>query len=241
MDFDLSEILDQWRRDMTFTDIPSYFLPPPLRLGGASAEAEFEQLYLDGCVSTDGQIVYASSATKWEFLDYICRTKDVLVHGSGNPSIKEFETRKSNDVVEFGDRNAVYASSDAIWAMFFAILNRKVSRSLVNSCIYLYRGSERKGPLYYFSINDDAFLGEPWQVGTIYVLPKTSFERQKISDREGFQLQSEQWASPVPVTPIVKLAVSPSDFPFLSSVCAHNLPILEERCAKNPNGFPWRD
>ena len=58
-----------------------------------------------------------------------------MLHGSGSPDIQEFEPRQSNDLAEFGNRRAVYAASDGIWPIYFAVVNRDGPvTSLVNSC-----------------------------------------------------------------------------------------------------------
>ncbi|MDB5540334.1 MAG: hypothetical protein JWQ89_2061 [Devosia sp.] len=65
-----------------------------------------------------------------------------MLHGSTNPDIEVFEPRKSDDVNAFGDQTAVYAASDGIWPLYFAILDRQRYRmSLIN-------GSFRSNPAW---------------------------------------------------------------------------------------------
>ncbi|MBF6614460.1 MAG: hypothetical protein IVW55_15195 [Chloroflexi bacterium] len=45
----------------------------------------------------------------------------------------------------------------------------------------------------------------------------------------------------MPFKPLAKLAIQPSDFPFLASVRSHGLAVLSERAASHPGGFPWLD
>jgi hypothetical protein len=51
--------------------------------------------------------------------------------------------------------------------------------------------------------------------------------------------QIEQWASPVDVRPLAKLAITPDDFPFLAEVRGHNMERIMERVRSDPGGFPW--
>lgn len=49
-------------------------------------------------------------------------SRDVARH---EPSFDVLEPiRRARDTTQFGDRQAVYATSDPVWAMFFALLRR---------------------------------------------------------------------------------------------------------------------
>lgn len=224
--------------------LPSYFLTrPPLDDSAATLEA-FARLYADVALPGHGQpLDYMLAVPRWQFLCWLCDTQDVLLHGSGNPDIHEFEPRQSNDVHEFGNRQAVYAASDGLWAMYFAIVDRdRYVRSLINACIRVVGADGTRGdPYYYFSINDDAFEHQPWRAGTIYILPRAGFEQQPRQPYRGVELDVAQWASLAPVRPLAQVAVGPADFPFLAQIRAHNVAVVSERAARDPHGFPWVD
>jgi len=224
--------------------VPSYFPPrPPMDLD-APTIAAFDRLLEDAIQNGSATAInYTLAAPKWQFLCYLCDTKDVLLHGSANPNIEEFEPRQSNDSQEFGNRRAVYAASDGIWPMYFAIADRDGPvNSLTNACFRLLQSDGIwSTPYYYFSINDDAFERSPWRNGTVYILPRATFEQQEPDDFQGIPAESEQWASLVAVKPLARLNITPDDFPFLSQVRAHNNRIQAERIRRNPNGFPWVD
>ena len=78
-----------------------------------------------------------------------------------------FEPRKSDDVNAFGDRKAVYAASDGLWPMYFAILDRdRYPMSLINSSVRLDLGDGRRSePYYFFSITDKALAQRPLSPG----------------------------------------------------------------------------
>jgi len=224
--------------------LPTYFLPrPSLDLTPAMLTA-FARLYTEAVLpGHGGTLDYTLAAPKWQFLCWLCDTQDILLHGSGNPGIREFEPRKSNDLDEFGNRRAVYAASDGIWPLFFAIVDRdRYVRSLINACFRVVGAdSARSDPYYFFSVNDDALPHQPWRLGTIYILPRAGFEQQPRESYRGAELDIAQWASLVPVQPLARVAVSPDDFPFLVRIRAHDIALVNQRADRNPKGFPWVD
>jgi hypothetical protein len=204
--------------------------------------AAFTQLYAEAVRDGEGRAIhYILAVPKWQFLCWLCDTHDVLLHGSGDPNIDEFEPRQSNDLMAFGNRKAVYAASDGLWPIYFAIVDRdRYVHSLMNGC---FRAVGADGivsdPYYFFSVNDDALPHRPWRVGTIYILPRVGFEQQPHTTYQGADIEIAQWASLAPVRPLAKLTVDPYDFPFLRQIRAHNIAVVNQRAERNPDGFPW--
>jgi hypothetical protein len=191
-------------------------------------------------------IPYTLAAPKWQFLCYLCEHQNLVLHGSGDPNLAELRPRKSNDVVAFGDREAVYAATDGIWPIYFAIVDRDGPvTSLVNSAFRIVdRPGDPEhggGPYYFFSIGGDDLPAQPWREGTVYLLPGETFERQARWVRDGLTIEAAQAASLVPVRPLAKLHVAPSDFPFLDQVRRHDPVVLRPRAEADPDGFPWLD
>jgi hypothetical protein len=206
--------------------------------------AAFGQLYREGVLTARGGTVdYVLDAPRWQFLCWLCDTQDVLLHGSGNPGIDVFEPRKSNDIDEFGNRRAVYAASDGLWPLYFAIVDRdRYVRSLVNGCFrVLGADGALSDPYYYFSINADAMPHRPWRPGTIYILPRAGFEQQPRETYRGAEIAIAQWASLDPVEPLARIAVGPDDFPFLAQIRGHDMDEVSRRAERDPQGFPWVD
>ena len=182
----------------------------------------------------------AIAAPKWQFLRYLCERKEIVLHGTGRGDIAEFEPRQSSDVEEFGARRAVYAASDGIWPIYFAIVDRTYATSLLNACLRVVgEDGNRSEPYYFFSINGDALAQRPWRRGTIYLLPRATFEQQPPRPYGGAQVEVAQWASPLRVRPMAQLAVGPEDFPFLGQIYPHDPPTILERASRDPGGFPW--
>lgn len=219
--------------------LPSYFLKRPEIDDSPEVISSFERLFTEQVADVNGSnIDYSLSTPKWQFLNYLCDTQDVVVHGSGDPAIADFEPRQSNDVVEFGDQRAVYAASDGIWASFYAILDRdRYVRSLNNACVKAIVAEGEIESFYYFSINDDALPHEPWRIGTVYVLPKATFQGEPTKSGRN----SAQWRSAVAVKPLAKISIGPEDFPFLDQIRGHDMETVVRRSEENPNGFPWLD
>ena len=174
----------------------------------------------------------------WVFLIWLNHTKQYLMHGTGDPNISVFEPRQSNDVGWFGNRKAVYAASDGIWAMFFAILNRPdVPMSISNAAVRLE--TDPAQDIYFFSVSDTAIMQGAFRRGWVYILPRDGFEQEPSEAREGVKTQAHHWASLQAVKPLFRVTVDAKDFPFLHQIRSHNDEILWQRVERNRNGFPW--
>jgi hypothetical protein len=221
--------------------LPSFFLVRPPMPTNVETIAGFDALYQRALKGDGAAIDYELAAPKWQFLCYLADTKNIVLHGSGNPDIKTFEPRKSDDVNAFGDRKAVYAASDGLWPMYFAILDRdRYPMSLINSSARLDLGDGRRGePFYFFSITDKALAQQPFRRGTIYLLPRDTFEQQQPEPYGDQTIHLAHWASLVPVKPLAKLSVGAEDFPLLNQLRGHDDEATFARARANPAGFPW--
>lgn len=213
-------------------DIPGYWLPrPPMTIPAGVRDQFDESLGEALAAGPDRPLDYRLDAPKWQFLCHVAERADYVFHGSGNPGITEFEPRQPRDFTEFGGRRAVFASTDGVWPMFYAILDReRVPMSLCNGCVRF--GEE---PRYYFSISAPALERQPWRTGMVYLLPSATFELEPPTGR----MRPAQAASAAPVRPVAKLAVGPEDFPFLHLIRGHDDQRLAARAAADPTGFPW--
>lgn len=202
----------------------------------------FNSVY-DEAVARGGEIDYRLAAPRWQFLCHVADRREVVLHGSGNAQISIFEPRQSDDVNEFGDRKAVYAASDGIWPIYFAILDRdRYPMSLINSSARFDLGEGRlSDPHYFFSIAAEALAQRPYRRGSVYLLPRASFEQQAAIQLRGTTIWPEQWASLEPVRPLARLAVGPEDFPFLAQMRGHDTEETFAHARTNPDDFPWID
>jgi len=226
---------------MATLEVPDYLMPRPPMPADPAALAAFDALF-EEVEAWQGKLIdYRLELPIWQFLAYLADTRDVLLHGSGNPDIAEFEPRKSDDVNEFGDRKAVYAASDALWAMYFAILDRDHHpMSLINSSVRIESDhGSLTAPYYFFSISETARAARAFRAGTVYLLPRETFEQQAPLSLGGRRIHLAHWASPLPVRPLARFAVRPDDFPLLDAIRGHDDESTFARARANPDGFPW--
>jgi len=224
--------------------IPPYFLPRPNLALDAGTRADFERLYAAAVApGTGDRIVYDLATPKWQFLVYLADEQGLLLHGSGNGDIAEFEPRQSNDSNPFGAQRAVYAAADGLWPMYFAILDREhYPMHLINGAMQVAVGDgPLSEPLYFFSISQDARAQAPWRDGFVYLLPAAGFMRMPPMQLDDLVVHVPQAANLSPVKPLAQLAIRPADFPFLDQIRGHDDQVVAARAAARPYGFPWVD
>lgn len=154
----------------------------------------------------EGEVVdYRLEQPRWWFLHHLVRS-GYLLHGTNEPEIAEFRTR-ANDDAHGNPVDAVFASDDAVWPMYFAVVNRPVARSYINWCEHV-PGASR----YLFSIGSDPRDPRSWCDGTVYVLPAGTFSPTPAS---------RELVSAVPVRPRARVRVTPDDFPLRRQTRGH--------------------
>jgi hypothetical protein len=221
--------------------LPDYWLKRPSAQADERSQLSFDEL-LNATVNTSGSITiqYTLPWAKWQFLCHVADHHDIALHGSGDPNISLFEPRQSNDLNEFGNQKAIYAASDGLWAMFFAIVDRARVKSITNACIRLEEDSGVvHGPFYVFSVSKSSLASQPWRIGTVYLLPRKSFTIQPSMPFGSSKVQIAQLASFEPVQPLAKLTVNPEDFPFLTQIRGHDDERLQEYATALQTGAPW--
>ena len=178
----------------------------------------------------------------WKLLCYLADQGDVVLHGTGDPNISEFIPRQPVDSNPFGAQMAVYAASDGIWPMFYAILDRAAEGfSLHNGCVSFVEDGSLTPPRYFFSIEQSALSRRAFRNGFVYVLPKQSFRQDPQTEMAGVKFVVHHWASLDAVRPLAIISVTPEDFPFLEGIRGHDDRTLAERMREDPDRFPWID
>jgi len=221
--------------------LPDYWLTRPSvnfdeRVQDAFDELLNRTLSIGACPTIEFRLPWP----KWQFLCYLADHHNIAMHGSGNPDIGLFEPRQSNDLNEFGNQKAVYAASDGLWAMFFAIVDRGRVMSVTNACVRLADETGTiHGPYYVFSVSQSALSSQPWRTGTVYLLPRSTFTVQSPIAFGSNQVRIAQLASFVAVEPLAKLTVTPADFPFLMQIRGHDDERLQEYATALQTGAPW--
>jgi hypothetical protein len=152
------------------------------------------------------EVPFDLHAPKWWFLHHLIG-RGYLLHGSNERRIERFRTRANRDA--YGKPiDAVFASDDAIWPLYFAVVRRDgLAHGYINWCVHV-RGESR----YLFSVGRDPRADAAWTRGTIYVLPAETF-----TPTAG----SRELTSLVPVEPRARLVVDREDFPFRDRTMRH--------------------
>jgi len=204
----------------------------------AEFEAVFQQLPREPAA---WPVVLPQQHPKWQFLSYVCDRHDVVLHGSCDIGLTEIEPRQADDVRAYSSQRAIYATTDAIWAIFFAILNRRECEfGVSNTCFTVTPDSgETLGPFYYFSVSKHALEAGPWGEGAVYLLPRASFSQEKAQRHEEGVVSFPHWIGKAAATPYGFLAVGPEDFPFLEEVRGHDDEEQRRRYQEDPNWRPW--
>lgn len=181
----------------------------------------FEEIFEKACRGAETVTIdYNCEFPKHEFLTYLIQNKDVLLHGSNEKKIQYLvPLRRSADSRQAGNLNAIYACSDGIWPIFFAVWERRYFSASTNSCFWAKdaEGKLRKYYSFVLAPHDEEVEATDqrcWTEGMVYILPRDPFTR--LVDDAGNPL--EEWASMEPVRALARLPVSPQDFLFLDDV-----------------------
>jgi hypothetical protein len=147
-----------------------------------------------------------------EFLRWLALNRPVVFHGSPRDDLEELSTeRRSRDTTTWGDQTAVYASSDPVWSIYFAVLRRD------NGWTETRNGSLGIGGrrFYFFLHNRGSESADRFGPGSLYLLPPETFEAQRPA--LGF-IDLAHLVSRVPVRPLARVDVTPEDFPFRDAI-----------------------
>jgi hypothetical protein len=152
------------------------------------------------------EIMYDLPQPKWWFLHHVA-SRGFLLHGTNELGLGDLRTRATGDAFD-APVDALFASDDAIWPLYFATVNRAtLKHGYINWAVHV-RGSSR----YIFSIGADPNDDASWTTGAVYLLPSETFRRT----RDTRELVSEE-----PVQPRAWLRVAPDDFPFRRKTVGH--------------------
>ncbi|WP_135230310.1 hypothetical protein [Deinococcus fonticola] len=217
--------------------MPDWMLEAPM----VNLSAHTEEAFKVALQERDANLLPAG-VPHWLFLDWLAQ-KGYLLHGSKRDDITLFEPRPPHDLSPdaFSKRTGVFAASDGLWAMMYALRGPQVKRMLnmaLQSCTGFGFGEMK----YFLSlaprwgtVSDGRTLLTP---GFVYVLPPDGFIQMPAYDWPGLgTVQEPHWVNPNPVEPLMCLPVKPQDFPL--PVRVHHAGRGDALCASDPWGFPW--
>ena len=154
----------------------------------------------------------ATPAPRLDFLRWLAENRPVVFHGSPRDDLRELSTeRQSWDATAWGNQRAVYASTDPVWAIYFACLRRDGDWKGTRN------GSMGKagGPLYprwyFFAHNRGSASPDRFGPGSLYLLsPRTFVADEPLAGA----IDTAHLVSHEPVRPLARVDVTPGDFPF---------------------------
>lgn len=186
-----------------------------------------------------------TAVLRWTFLQWLTH-QGWLLHGSGRADIDFFEPRTPVDLSpdEFSKRTAVFAAADGVWAMMYALTDRTRIKRMLNMALQVRKTNAWSTMYYFLSLaphDADITDGrELLRTGSVYVLPPDGFEQMPAYHWPSLgDVLEPHWANPRPVHPIMRVPVSPIDFPL--PVRAHDAARVDALSQTDPWGFPWLD
>lgn len=226
--------------------IDSCLHSPDMTVSTEAARA-FDQLYnavLAGGPAAD--IAYNLPYPKYLFLDYLASTRGIMLHGSNLRGLDALRPiRTSSDSSEFGRQDAIYATPDPLWAMFFALLDRTGWSGTSNGSIHLADDAGNRIRRYYFALEHNHLRRQPWRQGAMYILPGEGFEPDpsEVGKKAGpYTIQPTQWIYRGELTPLARLDLEPEDFPFRDCVWGYDSQTFSKRMdAESLAGYPFLD
>ena len=159
---------------------------------------------------------------KIDFLHYLCDDLGYVAHGSPRADLEVLQPiRLTGDTTEFGKREQIFASPDAVWAAWFAILDKRRMRMTNNGCIRIGAYGSNWTKIYYFMLPKEGKepANRPLTDGMIYIARAEDFPHHRPSPAPAWMgIDVEEWGSTQPVTPLARLPFAVADFPYLDRV-----------------------
>ena len=151
-----------------------------------------------------------------DFLRWLAQNRPVVFHGSPRDDLLELSTeRRSRDATAWGNQQAVYASTDPVWAIYFACLRRDRGWTGTKNGSMGVAGGSLYPRRYFFLHNRGSASPERFGPGSLYLLSPTTFV---ADDPLASAIDTAHLVSREPVRPFARLDVTPDDFPFRDRV-----------------------
>jgi hypothetical protein len=164
----------------------------------------------DAALAGDGTLDASSCPfPAHELLSYLVVARGFLLHGSNRADIQVLEPRPARDFRT--ELDAVVACDDGIWPIFYAVLDRsRGDANVFTACMHLGRARRLRRFYMFVLFHADPADRETWTRGVVYALRRNGFRRE----------WGNEWVSPAPTRPVLRVLVGPEDFPLRSSVLA---------------------
>jgi hypothetical protein len=148
-----------------------------------------------------------------DFLRWLAENRPVVFHGSPRDDLRELSTeRQSWDATAWGNQRAVYASTDPVWAIYFACLRRDRGWRGTRNGSMGKAGRPLYPRWYFFAHNRGSASPDRFGPGSLYLLsPRTFVADEPLA---GGAIDTAHLVSHEPVRPLARVDVTPADFPF---------------------------
>jgi hypothetical protein len=185
-------------------------LPPP------TVDAETEARFIAAADELLAGAPAGAPEPRLEFLRWLAENRPVVFHGSPRDDLSELSTeRRSRDTTAWGDQQAVYASTDPVWAIYFACLRRDQGWTGTRNGSMGRAGGPLYPRRYFFLHNRGSASPDRFGRGSLYLLSPETF----VAD-EPFvgTIDTAHLVSREPVRPLARIDVTPDDFPFRNRI-----------------------
>lgn len=151
-----------------------------------------------------------------DFLRWLAANRPVVFHGSPRGDLTELSTeRQSRDATKWGNQRAVYASTDPVWAIYFACLRRDGGWTGTRNGSMGQAGGPLYPRRYFFLHNRGSASPDRFGPGSLYLLPPDSF----VADEPlAGVIDTAHLVSHTRVRPLARVDITPEDFPFRDCV-----------------------
>jgi hypothetical protein len=151
-----------------------------------------------------------------DFFRWLAQSRPVVFHGSPHNDLSELSTeRRTRDSTAWGNQQAVYASTDPVWAIYFACLRRDRGWSGTKNGSLGLAGGPFYPRRYFFLHNEGSASPDRFGAGSLYLLSPAGF----VADQPlAGAIDTAHLVSREPVVPLARIDVTPEDFPFRDRV-----------------------
>ena len=217
-----------------------WMLTAPAFQGSAQLERNFVQV-----LANRNATFLSPDAPRWVFLQWLASQGWVL-HGSQAGGLTELRPGREGygQPDEFSNTQGVYAASDGLWAMVYALRGPRVCQQSDMGLQLRQQDGTWSATRYFLSfatrdvhVTDARSLLAP---GFVYVLSRGGFHASPPYLHGGLgEVQEAHWVSRTPARPVMSVPVRPGDFPL--AVRLHDADVVKARSQSDPWGFPWLD
>jgi HEAT repeat protein len=194
------------------------------------ARSRFDQALAAALSSPDGSLPdgWRLGHPKTAFLRYLVEEKGLLLHGSNHADLPLLQpVRWSTDREAHGNVAGVYATADPVLAAFFAVVDRRWVWGMGAGTLEDPQPAGGMTRSHSFAVDAESLVRRRWREGAVYAVPRETFE------------DVGEWTSREPVRPLVRVPMSPEEFPLLEQVWGFDVRPPGGRFARERFFFLW--